>query len=216
MIKAEEIGHIILGIIIAGLVMSFGKFFGSEFSVGFAYFLWALVLSGVVVLVNVFTKKVVAYLLDSDMENKVWSWQRYWFYEKSYFKKKVPLGFLLPLLLSIASLGYIKFLGILEYDVYASKARASKRIGNVRFSELTESHIGAVGGFGILANLVVSLLAYILSAEEIAKFNIYYAFANILPISGLDGAKIFFGSRVAWFVLAILSGMALVFSLTTL
>ena len=135
-------------------------------------------------------------------------------YEKSYFKKPVPLGFILPVLLSLITLGYARFLAFLEYDMYASKSRASKRIGNVRFSELTESHVGAVGAFGILANLVLGGLAYVLAAPDLARLSVYYAFANIIPFSKLDGVKIFFGSRVAWFILAILSAIALVFTLT--
>lgn len=204
----------VLAIVVLALTVSFGAYVQNDFSIGFATFLWLLLLGGVVILVNVLTKKVVAYAVDSEVEIKTWMWQRYGIYERSYLKKSIPLGFLLPLLLSLITLGYVKFLAFLEYDVYASKARASKRIGTVRFSELTESHIGAVGGFGILANLVLAVVAYFLGVGELARLSIYYAFANVLPVSRLDGVKIFFGSRVAWFVLAVLSVLGLVLSMT--
>jgi len=214
MFKANEVGHVLLAIVVFGLVVSFESLFRTDFSVGFLAFLWALLLGAVVILVNVVTKKVVAYILDSEVELKTWTWQRYWYHERSYLKKPMPLGFILPLILSIITLGYVKFLAFLEYDMYASKSRASKRIGHVRYSELTETHVGAVGGFGILANLVLSLVAYFLGFGEVARLSMYYAFANILPLGNLDGVKIFFGSRVAWFVLAIVSAIGLVLSLS--
>ncbi len=214
MLKPDEVGHVILAIVVLALVASFGSYVQHDFSLGFIAFFLFLLFGAIVVLVNVFTKKIVAYVLDSEVEMKTWMWQRYGVYTKSYLKKPVPLGFLLPLLLSLITLGYVKFFGFLEYEVYASKSRASKRIGNVRFSELTETHIGAVGAFGILANLVLGLAAYLLALPDLARFSAYFAFANILPLSKLDGVKIFFGSRVAWFVLAILSALALVLTMT--
>lgn len=213
MFKADEVGHVILAIVVFALAVSFGDYIAGGYSIGFMVFLWSLLFGAVVILVNVFTKKIVAYMVDSEVENKIWSWQRFGFYERSYYKKPVPLGFILPILLSIVTLGYVKFLALLEYDVYASKARASKRIGHVRFSELTESHIAAIGGFGIFINLVLAFLAYVFGVPLLAKYSIFYAFANILPLGKLDGVKIFFGSRVAWFILAILSAGALVLSL---
>ena len=210
MFKPKEISHIILAIVILALVVSFEVFI-KKTSLGVAYFMLLLLFSAVVILVNILVKKMAAYLVDAEVEHKIWIMDRFGFYEKSYLKKPVPVGLIFPLLLSFLSLGYLKFLGMLEYDVYASKARASKKIGNVRFSELTESHMGLIGGFAILANIILAIVAYILDQPLLAKISIYYAFANILPISNLDGTKIFFGSRVFWFLLAVISTISVLY-----
>jgi Zn-dependent protease len=214
MFKANELGHIILAIVVFGIAVSLESYFYGDVS-GPMLLVWGILSAAIVILLNIFTKKVVAYVLDAEVESKTWTWQRFGFYERSYFKKAVPLGFLLPLFLSLLTLGYVKFLALLEYDVYASKSRASKKIGHFRFSEMTETHIAAIGGFGILANLVLMGVAYVLGFSDLARFSAYYAFANVLPLSNLDGVKIFFGSRIAWYLLAAISTIALVLSLVT-
>ena len=70
---------------------------------------------------------------------------------------------------------------------------------------MTEYHIGVIAGWGILANLFFALIGYLIGFTEFARLNIYFAFFNIIPLSNLDGNKIFFGSFIFWSFLAILT-----------
>ena len=109
--------------------------------------------------------------------------------------------------------GFIKMLTFLQFDPKPTSARAAKRHGLYRYSELTEWHIAAIAGIGIFANLLFSIFAYIFGYSEIAKYNIYYAAWNLLPLGQLDGAKLLFSSRRLWVPLVILTLIGLFYSL---
>jgi len=47
--------------------------------------------------------------------------------------------------------------------------------------------------------------AYFLGFEFFAKLSIYYAAWSLVPFSNLDGAKVFFGSKGLWIVMAIIT-----------
>jgi Zn-dependent protease len=51
--------------------------------------------------------------------------------------------------------------------------------------------------------------------SEFSRLSIYFAFFNMIPISDLDGNKIFFGSLILWSFLAalVLIGLGYVFFL---
>ncbi len=66
---------------------------------------------------------------------------------------------------------------------------------------MSENHIGAIAAAGIIVNLVFVLIGYLIGYEEFAKLNLYYVLFNMLPISDLDGNKIFFGNLITWTVL---------------
>ena len=114
------------------------------------------------------------------------------------------------------SVGYVKWLAALVFDVTPKPYRAAKRHGLYRFSEMTESHIGLIAASGILANLFFAVVGYLIGTPEPMNFvslSVFYALFNMLPISDLDGNKIFFGSIELWGFLAslVLIAVALVF-----
>ena len=166
-----------------------------------------------VILINIIAKKVSAFYLDSEIEVKLWEVQRYGFKTGYHFKKPAPAGVLVPLILSGLTLGYFKWLATLVFDVKAKTYRAAKRHGLYAFSEMTEFHIGLIAAAGILANLFFAVIGYLINFPEFSRINIYYAFFNLLPISDLDGNKIFFGSMIMWSFLVTLTliGLALAF-----
>jgi len=69
---------------------------------------------------------------------------------------------------------------------------------------MTEEHIGWIAAAGIAANLLFAVVGYLIGFSELARISIYFAFFNMLPLSDLDGNKIFFGSRILWSFLAAL------------
>jgi len=97
----------------------------------------------------------------------------------------------------------------LIFEVKPKVYRAAKRYGLYKFSEMTEYHIGLIAASGIAVNILLGIIGYLINFPLFAKLNIYYALFNLIPISELDGNKIFFGSFVLWCFLAsiVLLGM---------
>ena len=88
----------------------------------------------------------------------------------------------------------------LVFDIKPHVYRAAKRHGLYSYSEVNESHIGTIAAAGVLTNLVFAVIGYLLGFAYFSKINIYFAFFNMLPISELDGNKIFFGNLLLWAV----------------
>lgn len=194
MINKKESIIIILITIIIAVSLSFLKTFD--------YFLYMLIPVLLVILINVFAKKFIAYYLDSEVEIDVWKVKRYGFRPESHFKKAFPTGAVFPLIFSLLTLGNVVWMASLVFDVKPKVYRAAKRHGLYKFSEMTEDHIGLIASAGIVANIVFAALGYLFGFESFAMLNISFAFFNILPFSDLDGNKIFFGNIVIWSLLA--------------
>ncbi len=206
--KEKELMHIIIAILVLSIVISFSRLLRSDWG----YFGTAILFALIIIGVNILAKKVVANLLDTDVEHAIWFWSRYGVkpgYHIGYPKEiPVPAGVLLPLILAAFSAGYVKFATILTYETSALKRRVAKKTGFYSFAEVTDWHIAVIGGAGVVAVLLLSFICYwIPSLEELARISAFYAFFNLIPFSKLDGAQIYFGSRVLWTALAIISAI---------
>ena len=202
-------GKEIIAIILASLILAF---IISVLNIREVFFI-SLLFVFLVILINVVAKKLTAFYVDSEIEVKLWEIKRYGFKPGSHFRKSIPAGVLFPLILGGLSLGYFKWLASLVFDVKAKTYRAAKRHGLYAFSEMTEFHIGLIAASGIFANLIFAIIGYLINFPEFSRISIYFAFFNLLPISDLDGNKIFFGSIILWSFLAALTlvGLALAF-----
>lgn len=201
--KYSEFLHIVAAIIILTIVGSFQFVVkGNWTSVPLILFYSALIIA-----VAVFSKKLIAYMLDSGVEHEIWSVYRFGFKQDQHFDKAIPAGIIIPLIISVISLGMIKVGNILTYETRALKYRASKRFGHYSFVEMTDWHNGVIGAAGILALLALAIIAYFVptNAEYLAKLSVFYAFWNLIPISKSDGSQIFFGSRILWTILAVIT-----------
>lgn len=205
MFKGKEV----LSILIISVIFAFIFSFSSGLNV-FMYFLGMVFL---VVILNFAGKKATSYYLDSEIETGFWEIKRYGFKPHHYFNKGLPSGLLLPVLTSLVSLGNFVWMASLTFEVKAKVYRAAKRFGLYSFSEMTEYHMGLIAASGIFVNLILALAGYLAGFSEFAKISIYYAFFNMIPISDLDGNKVFFGSFVLWSFLEalVLIGIGYVF-----
>lgn len=150
------------------------------------------------ILINVSAKKGFAYYLDSEIEIKTWSIKRYGFKPHNHFKRAFPAGIFFPIMISAFTYGSLMWLGSLVFEVKPKIYRAAKKHGLYSFSEMTEFQIGLIAIAGVVANLLLAVIGYFFGWGEFARLNIWFAFFNILPISDLDGSKIFFGDLVLW------------------
>lgn len=197
MIKPKELMQIILAIIL------------------FAFLLWffedpklilpCFIIATTVLGTNIIAKKLAARYYQVEAEIRIWGFQRWGYYTRSHFKSPKPLGLILPFLLVFASAptGFIKMLTFFQTDISTSLRRVAKKRGGMnRYFEITEWHNGWVVGIGIFATLCLSLLPYVFGKTEllvnIARYGVYYAVWNMIPIGQLDGTKIFFVSPKFW------------------
>lgn len=196
MLNLKEISSILIVTIIIGLALSLFR--------SINLFLYTLLAIFCVIVINVLTKKVVSFFLESEIEMKIWKIERYGFKPNQYFKKPIPAGAILPLIISLISFGYIPWMASLIFDIRPQIYRTAKRHGLYSYSEMTESHIGIIAASGVIANLIFAIIGYLLGFAEFSRLNIYFAFFNMLPLSDLDGNKIFFGNIILWSFLAAL------------
>ncbi|MCL5018238.1 MAG: hypothetical protein M1416_00515 [Candidatus Pacearchaeota archaeon] len=168
-----------------------------------------------VLLANIFTKKIVAYLLDSEIEMKIWSLERYGLRPAQHFKKPFPIGAFLPLISKLVLFPFksMVWMASLVFDVKPRIYKGAKRHGLYTFSEITESHLGLIAASGIVINLVLAVIGYFLGFPLFSRLNIYLAFFNILPLYELDGNKIFFGNLIIWSFLAALVLIGMLFAI---
>ena len=205
MLNRKEITSVLVITLILGFSLSLLK--------SMEIFLYATGMIFLVILINIFAKKVASFYLDSDIEISMWEMKRYGYKAHDKFKKPFPIGAFLPIITTILSLGYFVWMSSLVFDVKAKVHRAARRYGLYTFSEMTEYHIGIIAATGIVANLIFALVGYLIGFDEFARLNIYFAFFNMLPLANLDGNKIFFGSLMMWSFLATITLIATAYAL---
>lgn len=213
--ETRELLHILAAIIILFVVISFATAIKG---------LWQqvpqlLVFAIIITLVPIIIKKAVALYYDARLEHEILFWQRYGFKPHWKLAKPIPLGIILPLFVTVFSLGIVKLMTFLSYESYALKRRAAKRHGYYSYTEMTDWHNGLIGASGIVSLLALSLISYFFpfqGADLLSRLSAYYAFWNTLPFLKLDGAQIFFGSRIIYTILGIIVLIFLSFALFTI
>jgi len=152
----QEIGPVLVAVLLLFVVMGLREVIAGE-TVRMAQI---FVFSFLVILVSVFSKKGVAYMLDASVEHRIWHLKRYGFKTGSRFKRPMPFGVIVPLLFSLVSLGLFKVMTFLTYETSALKHRAAKRFGHYSYTSMTDWHNGLIGAAGIVAVFVVSIIGY--------------------------------------------------------
>jgi hypothetical protein len=202
MINGKEIASLVIISIITAFAITLVKSLNQ----------FLLVLLGVfiLILINVLVKKMVAYFLESEIEVKIWEVRRFGFKTNQYWKKAFPMGAFAPLISKIIffPLNGFVWMASLVFETKAKSYHAAKRHGMYSFSEMTEEHIGKIAAAGIFVNLLLAVLFYFIGGNFgtlFAELNLWFVLFNMIPISDLDGNKIFFGNLVLWSFLAIVT-----------
>ena len=181
---------------------------------GFAAFLVALLSVFAVIIINVFAKKLTGEFFELKTEIKLWEFKRWGYEPYQSFKKEIPAGAIFPIVSRIIFFplkGFV-WMASLVFDVRAKIYRTAKRHGIYSFSDVSEDHLAYIAGAGIIINLFAAALGYLFGFSEFAKFSVWFAFFNLIPISNLDGNKIFFGNKIFWSFLAVITLIALGYS----
>lgn len=157
----------------------------------------ALISFLVIISANVITKKILGFHFETIVKTKFWTWYQFGLRKDMHFKSPIPMAWL-PLLLALFSKGNLLWFGILEFDVKAKAERAAKRHGIYRFTQVTEWHMAWIAIWGLIINLIFAIMGYIMGYELFAKLSIYYIAWSLVPLSRLDGSKIFYANRFLW------------------
>jgi hypothetical protein len=205
MLNQKEIINIVIITLIIGFATTLLK--------SFEIFLYVCLSIFVIISINIIAKKISSFYLDSEIEISLWELKRYGFKTHEYFKKPFLAGAFFPLISKIVLFPFSNFVWMasLVFDVKPKVYRAAKRYGLYNFSEMTEYHLGLIAASGIIANILFGIIGYLIDLPLFAKLNIYYALFNLLPISDLDGNKIFFGSFILWSFLSLLVLIGMMF-----
>ena len=193
--------------IVAIISVSIILAFSSTLLLDFYYFLIALVSIFIIIMINVSVKKLVSHYFELEIDVKIWEFKKWGYRPKQYFKRAFPAGVFFPIISKIIffPLSGFVWMASLVFNVKAKVYRSAKRHGMYSFSEISEDHLAYIAAAGVFINLLVAVLAYLIGFSEFAKFSIWFAFFNMIPVSNLDGNKIFFGSKVLWSFLAIIT-----------
>ena len=187
MLKKKELLILIISAILMALILSF-----YEMQLQIDKFLSFLLISIIIIFSYCISKKITAKVIDLEIEYKFWELKRYWFSAYAYLKKPIPMGLIFPLLLSILSNGYIKFLAFMQYESKALPGRFAKKSG------IREWDDALLVFYSVLPLLILSLVANYIGGDffyNLAKYSLFFIISNMIPISKLDGTRIFFGSK---------------------
>ena len=153
-----------------------------------------------IVLIHHAGYKFSASLLDCSTETQLWSAKQLLFTPRAHLKKQFPLWLFIPLVLVWLSIGAIKWLGIITFNVVPLPSRIK-----MRWKELTEWHIALIAAGSSVFNIIAAIAAKALGFNSFAIFNLMFVLFSLIPIGQLDGSKIFFGSRLLWIFMSALS-----------
>jgi len=214
-INFKEMASIFGVILILTISINLFKSVFQEFNLYLTIFLSLFIL----IILNVFIKKFIAYLLDSELEMKIWETKKMRLRKRGEGKTvSFPIGILMPLISRFLFFAFGNFIWMasLIFEVKPKTYRGAKRYGLYSFSEMSEYHIAIIAASGILINLFVAVIFYLLGYELAARLSIYYSFFNLLPIGELDGNKIFYGKTSWWVILSVIVLIGLLFCALTI
>ncbi len=199
----KEVGSLAIAAIILGFVFSFrqwgsGEIF--ELSTGLINLIRLAILSAIALLVYIISHKLIARNYGCDSTFRIWGIKRFWFTKRARIDnsrifgrkfKSIKLGIILPILVSLLSNGFLKFCAIGSSEISEIKLKRMKRA----FKQVTDFEISIIHFAG---PLTLTLLALILNSvpgfSDLVKVSYFIAIYSMLPLAGLDGTKIFFGS----------------------
>ncbi|MFA5173943.1 MAG: hypothetical protein WC438_02055 [Candidatus Pacearchaeota archaeon] len=188
-------------IIVFSLVFMF--LIALKFPLELEYNLNTIIAPFIIILTSILVKKFASKHYYVDIQHEILDFQRWGWYQRSEFKKPLPIGLILPFFLGIFSLGAIKPFTFFQFKSKPSKLRVLKTRGMIRKKEINESDLAFISAWGFWALILLAIIGSLINFPELTKYSIYYGIWNLLPLGKLDGIKLFFGSFFNWCLLAI-------------
>ena len=131
-------------------------------------------------------------------EYKLWSVHQIWFNKK--LSRGLPFGIFIALIGAVVSTGRLFFTAIGVHDL---RENTNPRVGR-KYQNLEYREEAQIISMGMLSNLFLAIVGLMighffnLNMSVFVGINFYIVLFNMIPISELDGAKIFFGSLLTY------------------
>lgn len=210
-IDTKEIFSLIVGALVLGFIFSFREWgYGTiNTDLGLSNLMRATILSLIVLMIYQLSHKLIARKFELDSKFRVWSAKRFWFTKSAKIKerkifgitvKTVKLGVIIPLFFAFITNGILKFATVGTSELTPKKGRNVGREYK-HLSEYEEALIHLVGPLTCL--LVALIFKQFPGFDKLVEISYMLAVFSMLPLPGLDGSKVFFGS----FPLYICSGI---------
>lgn len=204
MFTKKESLFLFLSILILSLVFGFDD--GSDFFVlnnWLINLLRIFLLVCVAVLFRELVVKLFAKRHEAISEYKPWLVHQFWFNRK--ISRGLPFGIFISLIGSVISSGKFFFTALGVHDL---RENTNPRVGR-KFQNLEYREEAQIVSMGILANLFLAIVGltignlFNLNMTLFVNINFWIVLFNMIPISELDGAKIFFGSLLTYVFLLV-------------
>lgn len=215
-IDTKEIFSLIIGALVLGFIFSFREWgYGAiNTDLGLSNLIRAFILSLIVLLVYQISHKLISRKFELDSKFTLWSIKRFGFTKSAKIKetkvfginiKSIKMGVIIPLLFAFLTNGILRFAAVGTSEITLRKGRNVGR----EYKHITEYEEALIHLVGPLACLLLALIfKQFPGFDKLVEVSYMLAVFSMLPLPGLDGSKVFFGS----FPLYICSG---VFILTT-
>ncbi len=152
-----------------------------------------------------FVRKLVAKTQGFETEYHLWKIKKIGFKPSSgihFFGRlyeSIPLGAILSVMTTLLSAGKLFFVAVGSYDLVIKKeSRYGKK--TVHITDYDEAKIAVVGP---LVNIALMIIFQFFNRngtfDQFVFINGMVALFQMIPFSTLDGAKVFFGSRIMYF-----------------
>ncbi len=189
----KEIKTILIIIIILTFIFGFndnkGEFVLENWLLNLFY---VFILVSLTILFNVLGYKLTAKYLGTEAEIKIWNSDV--FREKFQFTKmyRYILTPVLPVLITLFSNGKLFFSCLSTFDI------KNETLYGKKFLKLSYLNIGLIAVGGLFFNFILMIFFKLLNLDKGVLINAWFIFWNLLPLSNLPGAKIFFASRIMY------------------
>jgi membrane-associated protease RseP (regulator of RpoE activity) len=169
---------------------------------------YTLLIFSLIIILSTAVKKISAYHYAIKIEHHDWKLTQWWWYTRAHFQIPFPLGLIIPFFFAVFTIGYLKPFSFLQFNAEnIEEVRILKKHGprgSRRKEFINESDLGYTAATGFYVLFFLAIIGIVLKpyfpsfGYGLAKYSVYYALWNLLPVSQLDGAKVFFGTTLLW------------------
>ncbi len=205
MLEKKEVGLFALAALVVGYAFSFKELLAGDI-------LTWLKMSGysfITILASSLACEIAAAKFGFDAEFRLWSIDIRLRKKARFSRSKpwfIPAWLIFPVALILVSWGLkwliiITWLAVVSFDAVPA-ARFEKK-----FINITEWELALIALAGPMTAIVIAVIAKFFGLDALSTMSVLYAIFNLLPISELNGIKVFFGSMMLWifsFIFAIM------------
>jgi hypothetical protein len=141
----------------------------------------------------------------------IWSIKQYFIRQQMKFEPPIPIGVVIGLLVTLFSFGKVYLLAIHAPVIESHKVAKSGRL----FKNIYETEMAKAHSFGPLTLLILGLLLQVINPElfsTLITMNYLLAIYHLIPVSELNGTHIFFGGKIYYIFLVILTLACVIFA----